>query len=142
MSQLEGGCLCGAVRYRSTAEPVMTLLCQCKQCQRQSGSSFSVNVGFAKGTLEHSGDEPGVYQHKGGSGQNVHRHFCRKCGSPVMTELDVTPELDWLKAGTLDNTAWLQPQVSIWGAEGQPWFALPASVQAFAQNPPTSTDSP
>jgi len=120
----------------------MTLLCECKQCQRQSGSSFSVNVGFAKGTLEYISDEPGVYQHKGGSGQNVHRHFCKKCGSPVMTELDVTPELDWLKSGTLDDASWLQPQVGIWAGDGQPWLTLPAAVQIFEGNPPVSTDSP
>jgi hypothetical protein len=142
MGKLEGGCLCGAVRYRSAAEPVMTLLCQCKQCQRQSGSSFSVNVGFAKGTLEYSGDVPGVYPHKGGSGREVRRHFCRKCGAPIMTELEVTPELDWLKSGTLDDTSWLQPEVSIWGDDGQPWLSLPRAVLTFEKNPPATPDSP
>lgn len=42
MSKIEGGCLCGAVRYTCAAEPVMTAICQCTHCQRQSGSAFSV----------------------------------------------------------------------------------------------------
>jgi hypothetical protein len=136
MGKLVGGCLCGAVRYQSTAEPVMTLLCQCEQCQRQSGSSFSVNVGFSKGSLEYTGDLPKTFEHKGGSGLTVHRHFCGKCGSPIMTELDVTPELDWIKSGTLDDTSWLKPEVSIWGHDGQPWLVLPDDVQKFDKNPP------
>ena len=138
MGKIVGGCLCGAVRYHSSAEPVMTLLCQCEQCQRQSGSSFSVNVGFAKGSLQYTGDEPGVFEHKGGSGLLVQRHFCKKCGSPVMTELEVTPELDWLKSGTLDDTSWLQPEVSIWGHDGQAWLSLPESVKQFDKNPPAA----
>ena len=136
MEKIVGGCLCGAVRYRSSAQPVTTWLCQCEQCQRQSGSAFSLNVGFAKGSLEYTGDQPGTYAHKGGSGLTVHRHFCRKCGSPVMTELDITPGLDWLKSGTLDDKSWLKPDVSIWEHDGQPWLTLPAGIQAFDRNPP------
>ena len=55
-----------------------------------------------------------------------------------MTELEVTPALDWLKSGTLDDTAWLQPEVGIWGHDGQPWVTLPESVARFDRNPPAA----
>lgn len=51
MTRIVGGCLCGAVRHSSTAAPLMTAICQCKHCQRQSGTAFSVLVlpdGIAK----------------------------------------------------------------------------------------------
>jgi hypothetical protein len=138
MVKLEGGCLCGAVRYRSTADPVMTLLCQCEQCQRHSASAFSLNIGFAKATLMFTGDTPATYEHKGGSGKTVHRHFCAKCGSPIVTELDSTPELDWLKAGTLDDKSWLRPDLGIFGSEGQVWLTLPDGMPQFPKAPPAA----
>lgn len=114
MSRIRGGCLCGAVRYLSKSEPVMTALCHCTHCQRQSGGAFSVNVAVAKGSLEFQGSEPATYEDRGESGGKVLRRFCGKCGSSLLSEVDATPTLDWLKAGTLDDTSWVQPQASIW----------------------------
>ena len=112
MSKIQGGCLCGEVRYQSDAEPVMTAICQCTHCQRQSGSAFSVNVGIPKGSLKFTHGAPATYEDKGSSGLPVHRMFCGKCGSPIFSSVEATPNLDWLKSGTLDDTSWLQPQVS------------------------------
>jgi hypothetical protein len=52
MPRIAGGCLCGAVRYRSQAEPVMQVICHCKTCQKNSGSAFSMNVAVPQDTLE------------------------------------------------------------------------------------------
>jgi hypothetical protein len=46
-----GGCLCGGVRYASEAEPVLTALCHCRHCQKQTSSAFSVLVALPKGSL-------------------------------------------------------------------------------------------
>jgi hypothetical protein len=134
--KLEGGCLCGSIRYRTESDPVMTVACQCHSCQRQTGTSFSVILAYKKGTLEFTKERPIFYEHKGGSGKLVRRHFCAKCGSPIMAELEATPELDWLKTGTLDDIAapWLTPQVSIWGASAQSWMQWPEEVRQFAEN--------
>ena len=138
MSKIQGGCLCGAVRYTSTAEPVMTAICQCTHCQRQSGSAFSVNVGIPKGSLQYTGDIPATFEDKGTSGQPVHRRFCNKCGSPIVSEVEATPTLDWLKSGTLDDPSWLQPQVSVWSDSGQPWVKLPDAMPKFPTSPPAA----
>lgn len=138
MGKIQGGCLCGAVRYKCAAEPVMTAICQCDRCQRQSGSAFSVNVGIPKGSLEYTGDLPATYQDKGSSGLPVHRRFCAKCGSPIVSEVAATPKLDWLKSGTLDDKSWLQPQVSIWCSSGQSWVVLPEAMAKFPQSPPAA----
>jgi hypothetical protein len=52
MPRIAGGCLCGSVRYRSQAEPVMQVICHCKTCQKNSGSAFSMNVAVPQDTLE------------------------------------------------------------------------------------------
>jgi hypothetical protein len=116
----------------------MTAICQCTHCQRQSGSAFSVNVGIPKGSLQYSGDVPATYEDTGASGKPVHRRFCSKCGSPIVSEVDATPTLDWLKSGTLDDRSWLQPQVSVWCSSGQPWVALPETMPKFPTSPPAA----
>ena len=136
MSSILGGCLCGAVRYTSKSQPLMTAICNCKNCQRQTGTAFSVVVALPKGTLEFSGDQPATYHDTGSSGLPVLRRFCPKCGSPIFSEVAATPTMDWLKAGTLDDASWLQPQVSIWCDSAQPWVPMSDSMARFPQNPP------
>ena len=138
MKKVQGGCLCGAVRYTSAAEPVMTVLCHCTHCQRQSGAAFSVNVAIPKGSLTYSGDVPATYEDRGESGLAVHRRFCRKCGSPIVSELEASPDLDWLKAGTLDDSSWVQPSLSAWCGSGQSWVSLPESMPSFPKGPPAA----
>ena len=136
MSNIIGGCLCGAIRYTSKSQPLLTAVCNCKNCQRQTGTAFSVLVALPKGTLEFSGDQPATYHDTGSSGLPVLRHFCSKCGSPIFSDVAATPAMDWLKAGTLDDASWLQPQVSIWCDSAQPWVQMSESIARFPQNPP------
>jgi hypothetical protein len=99
-----------------------------------------VIIAVKKGTLEYTGDRPVFYQHLGGSGRPVRRHYCAKCGSPIVAELEVTPELDWLKAATLDDNTgpWMKPQVCIWGSSGQPWVVLPEGIPHYDENAPAA----
>lgn len=136
MRELKGGCLCGAVRYRCNAEPLMTALCHCRNCQRQTGTAFSILVAVPKGALVMEGAEPSTYHDVGDSGLPVLRKFCPKCGSPIVSEVAATPAMDWVKAGTLDDTSWLQPQVNIWCASAQPWVQLNEAIPGIPGNPP------
>ena len=55
MPQQTGGCLCGAVRYTTTATPLMTFVCHCRSCQKFTGSAFGTVVVFPKDTVTFSG---------------------------------------------------------------------------------------
>lgn len=136
MSKIEGGCLCGAVRYRADVEPAMTGVCHCRHCQRQSGSSFSILVGVPKGALRFEGETMVSYTDQGESGLPVLRKFCGRCGSPVLSEVAAMPDLDWIKAGTLDDVSWFKPQVHLWCDNLQPWVTLPPDAVKVARNPP------
>lgn len=136
MQEIRGGCLCGAVRYRCDAAPLMTAICNCKNCQRQTGTAFSVLVAVPKGALVVEGMQPATYEDVGDSGLPVLRRFCPSCGSPIFSEVGATPTMDWVKAGTLDDTSWLQPQVNIWCASAQPWVQMSDAIPRVAGNPP------
>jgi hypothetical protein len=136
MADIVGGCLCGNVRYSSDAEPVMTAVCHCSHCQTQTSSAFSILVAVPKGSLQIEGGHLAAYETQGESGQPIIRKFCPNCGSPVVSDVTVTPDLEWIKAGTLDDTSWLQPQVHWWCDSAQPWVKIDEAVPAFAGNPP------
>ena len=90
-----------------------------------------------KGSLQIEEREPlGAYETEGESGQPLIRKFCPNCGSGIITDVTVTPDLEWIKAGTLDDTSWLQPQVHWWCDSAQPWVKIDEAVPAFAGNPP------
>jgi hypothetical protein len=136
MSKIQGGCLCGAVRYRSDAAAVMTAICHCKSCQRQGGSAFSIIVAVPKGSLIFEGAQPDTYVDAGDSGMPVSRKFCSKCGSPIYSDVAASPQLDWVKAGTLDDTSWLQPQANLWCDSAQAWVRLGEDIPQIPRNPP------
>jgi hypothetical protein len=138
MKKIKGRCLCGAIHYHSDAAPVATVLCNCKHCQRQAGSAFSVVVAVPRDTLVISGVQPKVYSDTADSGLWVKRKFCGDCGSPLFTEPEATPALDWIKVGTLDDTSWLQPEINIWCDSKQNWLTFDDRIPQFARNPPST----
>lgn len=138
MSKIAGSCLCGAIKYASSVEPVMVAVCHCTRCQKQSGGAFSVNVAIPKGSLQVTSGTTTVFRDTGTSGQPVYRHFCSSCGSPIYSDVVATPQLDWLKAGTLDDTSWVKPAANIWCESAQNWVAYSEGMPRFPQNPPAA----
>lgn len=134
MSDLVGGCLCGKIRYVSKAEPVMTAICHCKNCQKQAGSAFSIIVGVPKSALSVTGTLK-TFNDSGSSGKPVHRNFCPDCGSPVATDVEAMPDLVFIKAGTLDDTSTLAPTMEIFCSSAQPWTTRAVKTQKFALAP-------
>ena len=132
MTDREGGCLCGAVRYVLKAEPLMTAVCHCTHCQRQSGGVFSTNLGVPEAAYVQTG-ETKIFTDKGDSGKAVWRHFCGACGSPIRSMVEVMPGLVLVKAGTLDDMSGLTPGVEVYTDHAAEWVVPIAGAQRFAQ---------
>ena len=135
MTKTTGGCLCGKVQYHHEGAPVMTGVCHCRDCQKQTGTSFSIIQGVALPALQVTGS-PKVFETHGISGGSVQRHFCGDCGSPLYSLVDAMPGVAFLKAGTLDDVSGLAPQVQLWCATAQPWLTLDPALPKFEYNPP------
>lgn len=135
MAKIQGGCLCGQVRYDSDFEPEMTGVCHCPDCQRQTGTAFSIVVAMPLEALKVEG-EMAVYTTTGETGAEVHRYFCGRCGSPIHSQPDVTPGMIFLKAGTLDDTSWLTPGFEMFCDTAQPWVKLEGGWDRVPRNPP------
>lgn len=136
MPKIQGSCLCGKVRYSSTAEePAMMVVCHCPDCQRQSGSAYSTNVLVPTASISFEGDSRSQYVVNGDSGLPVTRNFCRDCGSPLTTELEAFDNLAAVKAGTLDDSSWVKPTIQIWCNSAQPWGPIDDSIAKAPANP-------
>jgi len=113
MKKIEGGCLCGQVRYEINNEPLFTSICHCKNCQKQCGTAFSILIGVEKKQLNIKGKLK-IFNDRGDSGNKVLRKFCENCGSPIISEVALAPNLYFIKAGTLDNSKNLSPTKEIY----------------------------
>lgn len=119
--KIKGGCLCGAVTYSADAEPVITAICHCTDCRRQSGTAYSVVIGVPGPALEIQGDMSSYTTIGEDHGQPVERKFCAACGSPIVSVVTAAPEVVYVKAGTLDDPSWLEPSVEVWGRSAMPF---------------------
>lgn len=114
MTKIKGSCLCGQVSYHSDAEPALQVYCHCPDCQKQTGTAFSVNVLVPTESIIFQGEPRRQYVCMGDSGKPVVRNFCSNCGSPLSTEMEGFGDLAAVKAATLDDDSWVQPQIHIW----------------------------
>jgi len=80
--QLQGGCLCGAVRYTLTRAPNYVYFCHCRDCQLESGSPFVTDMNVDRDAVRIVG-ELTRYARTGDSGKSIHRHFCSRCGTTL-----------------------------------------------------------
>ena len=129
-----GGCACGAIRYRCSAEPAFSWNCQCRDCQRASGSAFCPVLYMPRTALTTTG-EGKYYDVKAESGNNVSRGFCSQCGSPVFILAELVLDLQGLWAASLDNPSLFQPQVHVWTDCAQPWDYMTPTLAKIGKAP-------
>jgi hypothetical protein len=138
MENIQGGCLCGAVRYEANTKPLMTRACWCRTCQYFAAGNATVNVIFSAEAVTISG-ELNNYESTADSGNKMHRKFCPKCGVHLFSTAEVRPHILIVRAGTLDNQADVKLDALIWTSCAPTWAHLDPSVPHFEQQPPAPT---
>ena len=128
-----GGCLCGSVRYTCDAESLGQGVCHCKDCQKQSGTAFSIFIDVPREALQLSGRPLKAYTNKGDSGGKVIRKFCDQCGSTVLGEVETHPNLIFINAGTLDNPNNFEPEEEIWTQSKLAFATISGDIRSFAR---------
>lgn len=129
-----GGCMCGAVRYECSAEPLMSGNCHCRDCQRASGGAFVSALAVPRNALKITG-EIKYYDVKGDSGNTVSRGFCPNCGARLFGRPAVASDLIVIMAGSLDDPSWYKPGMDFYTASAQPWDYMNPELPKFSQMP-------
>jgi hypothetical protein len=132
---LTGGCPCGASRYEVTAMPLLVYACHCTECQRWSGSAFSVSMPVASKAFRLTQGEPRPWRRVGASGVRSTYWFCGDCGGRIYGERDRRPDIVAVRAGTLDDTSWVRPVAHVYMRSAQPWEQMPEGAECFATMP-------
>ena len=122
---LTGGCPCGAIRYEITAFPLLLYTCNCTNCQRTSGSAFALNMPVTAKEFHILRGEPKGWRRLSPSGADVTSWFCGDCGGRIYGERVGRPRSINIRAGTLDDPAWLVPVAHMYTRSAQSWV-LPA----------------
>ena len=131
---ITGGCLCGAVRYTSAAQPIVSANCHCRDCQRASGGAYASAVILPRAAVAITGPVK-YFEVKGESGNTVRRGFCPECGSRLFGMPDVAPQIMSVMAGSLDDPSGFRPAMNIYTQSAQPWVHLDPALPKFPRAP-------
>src|SRR5687768_7263514 len=131
----EGGCLCGAVRYRVTNAPFRTGVCHCRFCQRRTGSAFGVGVYFKKDDFALTRGSLKSYQYRSDeTGRWLRMEFCPECGTTVTWLLEVFPDGRGVAGGSFDDPSWLKIERHSWTRSKLHWVPIPAEAETFEKS--------
>jgi hypothetical protein len=140
MTERTGGCLCGAIRYRLSAEPLVSRLCWCRNCQ-YIASNGTANAIFPSEAIEISGS-PAEHVGVADSGNQVRRRFCGRCGTHLFSDSSGRVGLTVVRLGTLDDPSSIRPVGNIWTSSAPRWACLDPALAASEKAPPPAQPPP
>ena len=126
---LEGGCLCGAIRYRATATPFAADYCHCSICRKSTGSPFGVWMDFKAGQVEWSNARP----HEYASSEHIRRGFCRDCGTSLTYRHQGHPEYLTISIASLDDPDAVKPTYHIHTNSQIGWLKIDDDLQRYPE---------
>ena len=130
-----GGCACGALRYEVSGEPIAMLDCQCRQCQRESGTGHASHLTFANAEVKLEGRST-RWEATGDGGTVKRRAFCPICGSPVYMTFPAAPDFFVIRAASLDEPERYRPNMVVWTDAAWAWDHVDPASAKFARMPP------
>jgi hypothetical protein len=122
-----GHCLCGAIRFRMTADPLWVAYCHCQSCRRHTGSVAATFAGFAEQAVSFTEGTPKVFE----SSPQVWRSFCGRCGSPISYRAARFPGEVHFYVGVMDRPEQYVPQAHVHHGEHIPWFETKDDLVRF-----------
>jgi hypothetical protein len=130
-----GRCLCGAIRYRVTDEPLTVYACHCTDCQKRSGSAFGISMWVNHKAIEVTQGEPAVQQALTEDGQVRTMRVCPRCFTRLWSEPRPDSHVAIVRGGTLEDTSSLRPIAHLWTRSAQPWVTYPEGATKFDTQP-------
>ena len=128
----EGGCQCGAVRYRTLAAPVRVLACHCTSCKLRTGAAYGVGAYFDEAAIEFNDGEMQTYEfHSDTSGRWLRNHFCVRCGSCVSWTTQMRPGVRAIAGGTFDDPQWFDVDAHIWTRSARTDMRYPEGMPTY-----------
>jgi hypothetical protein len=128
ISAIEGGCLCGAIRYRATGTPYHLTHCHCSICRRASGSPFVSWLSFHSNEFAFTRGEPTQFA----SSEKGLRGFCNQCGTALTFQFHDADEVD-VTICSLDNLEGILPEDHTWVRSQLSWVKIADGLPRYEQ---------
>ena len=125
-----GSCLCGTIRYEISGELGPIVLCHCAQCRKAQGSAFAANAAVNAADFAIVAGEEALTAYESSPGKK--RHFCRRCGSPIISTRDTVPGVVRVRIGTLDSRIDASPSAHIYVASKAAWEEIHDGLPQYA----------
>jgi hypothetical protein len=126
----EGGCLCGAVRYRASGDATHPTLCHCRSCRRAAGAPLVAWVTFPVAGFAFEKGTPARYR----SSPPVERTFCGACGTPLTYQHASFPDEIDISVASFDEPAAFPPADHTWTSEKIAWLELGDALPRFPRS--------
>lgn len=133
-----GACQCGSVTYQVTEEPLITVACHCRDCQKLSASAFSLTMVLRRSGFHLKTGELKSWSRQADSGREAVCWFCPECGNRIYHEDPELPDIVRIKPGTLEDTSILDPRALVWTCRRQPWLDRYGGLPTFEKQPDTA----
>ena len=127
-----GGCLCSDIRYRLDEDPLTVYACHCSDCQRQTGSSFSLSMVVRREALKRVQGEAVEYLVELSDGRRKQSSYCPRCTTRLWSP-SRGADLVVVEPGTLDDASWVRPVGHIWMRSAQSWLGIPDDALRFEE---------
>ena len=134
-TEIEGGCLCGAIRYRVSDLPTSSMVCHCRSCRRVAGAPVVAWATFTADQFELIRGSPAEIR----SSEPVRRTFCSECGTPLTYEHRDGPGFVDVTTCSLDDPDRFPPTHHSWLSHNVAWVRFGDDLPTFAES---RTDSP
>ncbi len=132
---IEGGCYCGAVRYKAEGDPLFKGQCHCRECQYISGGSPNVTMAMPESGFAYTKGSPKAFR-RSDLEDPVTREFCPECGTHLLSKASAVPGAVMLKVGTLDDpSVFGMPQMVIFTIDKQAFHHVPEGAAVFERTP-------
>lgn len=133
MTDRTGRCLCGAVTFTLSAEPLAVRLCWCRDCQHLAANG-TVNLLVPAEALAVSGT---LAEHvkAADSGNQLTRQFCPVCGTHLFGISSGRPQFRVVRAGNLDDPSSVRPGMNIWTASAPAWACMDPALDSVPGQP-------
>lgn len=135
MVPMEGGCMCGAIRYELREPYLSAYVCHCRACQYVSGGGPAYMLTSPTDKVTITRGHPRTFWSIAEDGTRVARHFCNECGTPLFGESAKEPAIMSIKVGSLDDPTLFTPAAHQWVSEAQPWTPIDTTLHQTAKGP-------
>lgn len=132
---IEGGCYCGALRFKAEGEPLFAAQCLCRECQQVSGGGGSFVMAMPEAGFSYTKGAAKTFR-RGDLPRPAARDFCPECGTHVLNRSPARPDAVLIRAGALDDPSqYPGPQMVTYTSEMRPYHAIPEGVPSFPRFP-------